>query len=316
MTWGELRLQLQTSAPGVSLDIVDEFLKTRYAQILGFRQWTGLKKHGVIQTTAAYQSSTDTVALTVGSATVAGTGTSFSSAYVGMKFYRPGDTAVYSVTAVASGTSLTLDRAYEGVGSDAAGTAYPGSAYVFMQNVYALPSDCRSVIEAINPITGRPMDEFVKEDADQSWGPRNTLSNPSAWAFYDNSAESAPPVIHQIEFFPPPQFARGIPIEYRFIAAKFTGDNTIDSPLPWVEYSLILLGCRADLRAYLEDYAGAQVYEAKFQAELDRMALRDEVERKKSGRIQMAPRFTRHRLARASRGFYNGWRGGTPGGPY
>jgi hypothetical protein len=306
MTWGQLRLSLQTSAPGVSLDIVDEFLKTRYAQILGFRNWQGLRRDATVQTTAAYQSSTDSVALTVGSATVTGTGTSWTSGLVGMKFYRPGDAATYRIASVASGASLTLDRAWEGIDYDAPGTAYTGAAYVLMQNVYPLPADCRSVIEAINPLTGYPLVEFSRDRADSSWGPRTFLDNPAAWALYDNTSETSPPVLHQIEFFPPPLYARGIPIEYLVIASPFTGDNTSDSPLPWVPDSVLLFGCRADIRAYLEDYAGAQMYEAKYESELARMALRDESERKKPQPMRMASRFTRHRLARVVRGL-NRW---------
>lgn len=306
MTWGQLRFTLQTSAPGVSLDLIDEYLRTRYEQILAFKDWQGLRRHTTVQTTAAYQSSTDSAALTVGAAAVTGTGTAWTSALVGTKFYRPGDTAVYRIGGVLSATVLTLDRPYEGIGSSAPGTVYAGSAYVLMQNVYELPDDCRSLVEALNPLNGLPLEEFDKDDADQSWGPRTLVANPQAWAPADDTREEDGPVLHRIELFPPPLYARGIPIEYRRAALPFDGGNTAAAPLPWVTDSVLLFGCRADIRAHLEDYAGAKLYEMKFEGELVRLALRDDAEKKGPQRMRMASRFTRHRLARVVRGL-NRW---------
>ena len=76
--------------------------------------------------TAAY--STGTVTVTSGSTTVTGSGTSWTSAMVGMFFLldvTPDafESAYYRVSSVASSTSLTLERAYAG-GSPGAGQAY------------------------------------------------------------------------------------------------------------------------------------------------------------------------------------------------
>jgi hypothetical protein len=113
VTWGQLRLQLQIYGPGVAPDLLDEFLNGRYEQVLEATDWSGLQYHATIQTTAAYQSASDTVTLTVGSPTVAGAGTAWTAAITGLQFYRPGDTAAYTATLV-SATALTLDRPYEG----------------------------------------------------------------------------------------------------------------------------------------------------------------------------------------------------------
>lgn len=63
-----------------------------------------------------------TVAVTNGSTTVTGTGTTFVAGMVGGGFIKTGDTASYRITAVASTTSLTLASAYTG-------TTSSGSAY-------------------------------------------------------------------------------------------------------------------------------------------------------------------------------------------
>ena len=153
MTWGQLRFQLQNSLTGVSLDLLDEWLNSRYEQVLEATAWKGLKYRATVQTTAAYQSGADKVNLTVGSANVAGVGTAWVAGQTGLQFYRPGDAVVYTFTYV-SATSATLDRPYEGAGIDAAGTAYTGAAYVLMQDIYPLPADVRSLVACGNPVTG------------------------------------------------------------------------------------------------------------------------------------------------------------------
>lgn len=312
-TWGQLRFQLATSAPGVSADLLDEFLNSRYEQVLEATDWSGLEYHATIQTTAAYQSTTDTVTFTVGSATVAGVGTTWTSAITGLKMYRPGDTVIYLATYV-SGTSLTLDRPYEGNGVDLPGTVYALASYVFMQNVYTLPSDVRTVTSILDPISGFPLTPFSKDNLDFSAGPRTLVQTPAGYALYDDGPETSPPVFHQVEFFPPPLYARGMLMEYVHAAAGFDGGNTSGSPLPWVSNSVLLYGCRADIQTHLKDFTAAKYYEAKFQEELRRMLLLEHSQKRQKTKIRMASRFVRHRMARAARGLNPYWGPGA-GGP-
>jgi hypothetical protein len=312
-TWGNLRLILQTGAPGVSLDLLDSWLNARYEALLESTDWTGLKAHATIQTQAAYQSGTDTVTLTVGSAAVVGVGTAWTSDITGRSFYRPGDTVVYTATYV-SATSLTLDRPYESNGGDAAGVVYAGSAYVFMTNVYSLPSDCRSVVEVLDPVTGLPMASFTSAGLDASAGSRARVGDPHAWDAWDDSAESSPPVLHQIEFFPPPLRARGIPLEYLKATLGFDGGNTAGSPVPFLSSRVLLDGVRADIALYQNNFNAAKGYEALYQDELARLLRLEHAQRRKITALKMADRFTRHRLGRIARTVAAGWRGGTPGG--
>lgn len=313
MTWGQLRLQLQTSAPGIPLDLLDEWLNTRYEQVLEATDWQGLKYHTTVQTTAAYQSSADSVTFVVGSNTVTGSGTSWTSAITGQKIYRPGDAVTYIATYV-SATSLTLDRNYEGNGVDASGTVYSGSSYVLMQNVYQLPSDVRSIASVIDPVTGFPLNPMSKDQLDQSAGPRTLVNDPTAYAPIEDSNESSLPVVKQIEFFPPPLYARGMTVEYVHTANAFDGGNTAGSPLPFVSNTVLLAGVRADIAVHLGKAAQALAYESAFARELDRLLLVEHAQRRVKTPIRMADRFTRHRLQRASRGFNNAWGPGA-GGP-
>jgi hypothetical protein len=315
-TWGQLRMILATGAPDVSLDLLDSYLNTRYSTVLSATDWIGLKAHATVQTTAAYQSiaGADTATFTVGSNAVAGVATAWTNAITGQNVYRPGDTATYVATYVSS-TSLTLDRPYEGLGSDVAGAVYAATPYVFMQNVYALPADVRGIVTVLNPLNDLPMAGFTKDQLDASTGPRTLVADPTSWAEYDDSTEPAPPasapaVVHRIEFYPPPLRARGFPLEYLRDPYMFDGTNTSRSPLPFVTDKVLLDGARADIATGNE----AIRYEASFSRELTRMLLVEHTQRRVKAPILMASRFTRHRLARAARGSGSAWRGGTPGG--
>ena len=315
MTWGQLRLQLQTGAPGVSLDLLDEWLNTRYSSVLSATDWIGLKGHALIQAQAAYQSpSADTVTVTVGSAAVTGIGTAWTAGITGTRFYKPGDTVIYTATYV-SPTSLTLDRPYEGNGASPTGTAFPGSSYVFMQHIYPLPADCRSIVTVLDPITDFPMESFTKDGLDASAGARTLVGYPQCWAEYDDSPEASPPVLHQIELYPPPLQARGFPMEYLRVANAFTGQNTSTGPLPFIGNAVLLHGVRADIAIHEEKFTKAAGYETQFNTELNRLLLVEHTQRRVKTTMKMADRFTRHRLARAGRGSGSNWRGGTPGGP-
>lgn len=315
MTWGQLRLQLQTSAPGVSLDLLDEWLNTRYEQVLEATDWQGLNYHATVETLAAYQSTTDSVTVTIGSTAVVGAGTAWTSAStLGRKFYIPGDAVIYTVAAWTDATHLTLDRGYEGNGVTDTGTVLAGDAYVIMQNVYALPGDVRAITTITDPVSGFPLNPMSKDQLDQSAGPRTLVNDPKCWAPIEDSNEASPPVVKQVEFFPPPLYARGMLVEYIHVATAFDGGNTSGVPLPFVSNTVLLAGVRADIWNHLEKPAKALIYENAFTRELDRLLLVEHAQRRVKVPVKMADRFTRHRLARASRGFNNAWGPGA-GGP-
>lgn len=324
-TWGQLRFRLQTAAPGVPVDLLDEYLNTRYEQVLESTDWQGLRYFYTIETQAAYQSASDSVTLTVGSNAVTGTGTSWAQQQLTdiPQFYVPGDTVIYTATWVSS-TQLTLDRGYEGNGSEAAGTVVSASPYVLMQNIYQLPTDVRSIVSIIDPVTGWPLNPMSKEELDASAGPRTLVNQqPVYYCAYQDSVESNPPVIHQVELFPPPQYARGYKLQYLHAATGFDGGNTSGSPMPWISDSVLLNGCRADIALYLAAQdpktasayiAQADRYEKLFLQELDRILLLEHAQKRQKRPAQMHPRFTRHRTIRATRPLNRNW-GPGQGGP-
>ncbi len=319
MTWGQLRLQTQITAPGVPHDLLDEWLTARYEQILNHTKWKGLRGHAIVETTPAYVSSTDTVTVTTGSATMTGLGTTWTSALIGEYVFLSGDTEYYQITAVGSGTSLTLDRPYELPFEESPGTVKSGCGYTIFQHIYALPADCKFVEEIEDPLTGYPLQRMTKDDLDASAGPRNYVDDPGVYAEYDDTSEATPPVNHQLEFYPPPEYQRGYRIRYERTPNAFTGSNTSSSPLPFIEITALLSGVRADACAYLAGRGSASyaplvaLYEGKFERSLLRMVKQDLL-REPYQKLEVATRFVRHRLERVQRGFGRLW-GSGQGGP-
>ncbi len=309
MTWGEIRHLLQLGAPTVPLDILDSAIRNRYDQVLRSGEWQGVKLTGTLTTVAAYESTTDTVTLTVGSTSVTGSGTAWNSTLIGRRFYRPGDRAVYTVSAVPGATSITLDRAYEGISGDDAGTVYSAAAYVLMQHIYALPAAAGGLLRVLDPETGEPLDERSDAELDAEVGPRTLIGTPGVWALRDDTAAG----LHQIEFYPPPSQARAYPISYLRSDYTWDGSSTTTSPVGWVTEAVLLAGARADVCMYRAGVAEteaaaascmrqAQMHEAKFNEELARILRQEYQQRRKAPTLRMDSQFTRHRLERATRG--------------
>jgi hypothetical protein len=311
LTWGQIRLNLLQTSPGIPLDLLDEWMNARYGSVLQATDWIGLKGHTTIGTTAAYQSGTDTITAVVGQIAILGTGTAWDASLEGRLFYIPGDDAVYTVD-FQSPTLLALDRPYEGRGGAPVNTVVAASPYVIMQDVYPLPGDFRSIVTVLSP-RGLPLQPFTKDGLDRIAGSRARIGYPEAWAEYDDSPEASPPVVHQIQFSPAPLNAAGYTVEYLRAAQGFDGRCLTNTPLPFVTPTVILAGVRADIAIFQDKFQKALGYQAQFDKELARMLQVEHAQRRVKTAMQMAPRFTRHRILRVLRG-YNA-HGGMPNPP-
>jgi hypothetical protein len=292
MTWGELRLQLQQSAPGISLDLVDEFLNTRYARVLDHKQWSWLEAVAYIETTAPYQSSTDTVTVTQGSANVVGTGTSWTSDLNGQKFQVVSDGPFYTFTVI-DATHATLDRVYES-------SSASGVGYRLFRNAYALPADFKSVMDEESADDGFDLTRMDELGLGASVGFRDQIGTPAVYAITPSPVSLDGGTSWQIEMFPIPAYAKGYPLHYQRAAPAFDGTTTAAAPLPFVTDAVLLAGARADIFAHLGDFNKAKYNEGKFADELSAMVRADALKAPKPV-IAMAPRFTRHRLRRLLR---------------
>src|ERR1051326_55877 len=109
--------------------LCQRFVRDAYRKILRRAMWSFQLGRGQFNTINQYN--TGTVTVTNNSATVTGSGTSWTSALINQQFKSGG--AVYTVTAVGSTTSLTIDKAW-------AGATASGQTYTIL-TAYVTPSD-------------------------------------------------------------------------------------------------------------------------------------------------------------------------------
>jgi hypothetical protein len=289
-TWGQLRLSLRLTAPGIADDLLDEWLNARYSSVLDAYPWKGLDANAMLESVAAY--SAGTVTATGGSTAVAGVGTTFVTGFTGYRIIFAGRRELYTFTYV-SATSGTLDRVFEGVTT-------AGLGYTLFQNIYDLPADCKTVQSIESPETGLDLDEWSKKKIGQSIGFPCEFGCPEVYAISEDTPESRPPVLHTVEFYPIPNVTQGFPLRYQRAALGFDGSATGAAPLPWINDSLLLNGARADARLHIKDMAGFAAYEGKFKGDLAQ-AIDVDVRRRKQGAVRMDPMWTEYRRNRVSR---------------
>ena len=245
MTYGSLKFRLTKMFPGLDADVLEGFCNDRYAEILGELPWSRLTVQSRLLTTAPY--STGTAAVVGGSAAVTGLGTAWAIEMSGRAFRVTGRSEFYEFTWLTA-TTGTLDRPYEGPDSPLAG-------YSLFQNVYPLPADCRLLNDdAFSDIYG-PMVRSTHGELNESDPWRLQTGTPRAWASYMDDSSTPPRM--QVEIWPVPDLAVGIPFTYVGDAAPLTDTSTILQV--WMQPTALVEGIVGKIKAYLKDYAGAQL---------------------------------------------------------
>lgn len=131
------------------LQRVKDVINNVIQSICNFEQFYFMRRDTDFITVA--EDTSGTVDVTNGSSTVTGTSTAFTGTE-DRKFRVDGDDIVYEVSSVASATSLTLDRNYEG-------TTATGSDYKIFQDRYSLPID----FDQISTLRERSGNRFLTE---------------------------------------------------------------------------------------------------------------------------------------------------------
>lgn len=128
-----------------------------------------LNSKGSITTTAPY--STGKATCTNGSQSVTGSGTTWTSAMVGLKIQLQGDNAHYYISAVNSTTSLTLAVPYQGVN----GT---NVTYNIYQDEYLMASDIQSYNTFVQIQNSVPMVDIPTSRFDQNFPTQQSFDSP------------------------------------------------------------------------------------------------------------------------------------------
>ncbi len=264
MTYGALRLQVTQENPGIPLEKVDGWLQDRYTEILDRIEWKRAQAESVIVSPASYQ--TGTIAATLGSNAIVGTGTTWSAAMTGSMIRLDGTSEYYQFTYV-SATTATLDRGWEHPDTTV-------STYRIDRAVFLLPTDCR----VLNGLRGLhdwqpPLERLTPGELNRRAGQRTTYGTPTMYApTYDNF--STPPIM-QVELYPIPQSPNSISETLSFVAditfdsSAITPSSTSSSLLPWVRPGALKAGVKASMLLDKGDWNGA----TKMQAEMDRLVL-------------------------------------------
>jgi hypothetical protein len=245
VTYGEIRYRLSKLLPGVDHDLIDGWISDRYTEILDRLKWQRRKKRSVIQTTAPYE--TGTITLTAGSTSVTGTGTTFTSAHTGMLLRVPHRNEWYTFT-YASGTTGTLDRAFEGD----TGTF----SYKLYKTLYALPADCR-ILGAVSNLQNET------SITETGFLPDATTGTPQACRKLMDNASDPPQM--QIDLYPIPDAVYSLSVEYTAEETGFTAASTSTSLLPWLRPGCLVAGVEADGLNHLERFAAADRKAARFE---------------------------------------------------
>lgn len=285
-TLGDARFRIAKTpgGEGVDQDYLDSVINEVYATILRSYPWKRLTVTTTLQTTAIYD--TGTVAVTNGANTVVLTSGTFTSAMTGRDFRVDGNNEFYTFTFV-DATNGTIDRNYEGT------TATAGTYRIF-KRIYALASTV-SVVQSLKVFgLDADLDETDQEQLDEMDASRLTYGRPETFALFDDDA-STPPV-SQIELWPIPEDAEGLPLRYTKAPPVLSVPS--DNILPWVSYECLIAGVKAELGIGSED---------KFLILL-RAAQSEENRRIQPQQIKMADRFVRHREERAAGTTLAEWR--------
>lgn len=219
------------------------------------RSWSFWYKQGSITILDEY--TTGTVSVTNGSATVTGSGTTFTSGMVGRKI-RVNSGEAYVISAYSSATSITLAVAY-------AGTTASAQTYSIYQDAYDLPTDCETVLNAWDASNRRYIIGVPPEDINTS---NIELSPSGQWVrsygqFGWNSTTSLP----QLIFHPEPTEAALIYLWYYKRPTAVTGPGSTPD-LPTFAHNVVLLGT-------LWKYTKDQGDEVNYRAALENLVTSD-----------------------------------------
>ena len=192
-------------------------------------QW--LFTNGFIQTVTDY--TTGTITGTLGSTTLTGSGTVWTSAYLNAYIQPANDTNWYEVTAVGSTTSMTITP-----GLAAAVTA---GTYTLRTTYYDLPANCYQVFDVRQTNTPLKLTRLGIYTLDQYQPDINTTSNPTGYFLFGEDPLIASTAAKQtlIGFFPCPDAKYNIQLRYMMNLTDLAADG--DTPLIPVDYTNVLL---------------------------------------------------------------------------
>jgi hypothetical protein len=188
--WNRVLLRV----PSASSLLAQDWVQNAFRQVAERRPWSWLIKRGQYLFNAVYK--TGTVSVTFGSATVAGSGTAFTSAMVGRQFRVGLQVPIYTIAAVPDATTLTLDQAWGG--DDASGLGFE------IYNAYqTVPADFNYHLSVWDPRYNWQLHLHTSQKELNSYDAQRANQASSSYAVvayaYDQTVTPPRP---QVEFWP------------------------------------------------------------------------------------------------------------------
>jgi len=197
--------------------------------------WRWAQKIARITTTAVYN--TGTVRLTEESATVTGSGTTFTSGMVGRKFQRSQSTGRFVVSAYVSPTEITLDRQWPF-------DTETGVAYSIFEDTYSLPSDLGRLKSVYDVRTGYALEAVEFDDALSQYGGVYVLNPASVYGLkYAQWGKDDTTKYPQIRLFMVPNESRELDVYYHSEGVAVSNVASIPDVANYMEevlYQLVL----------------------------------------------------------------------------
>lgn len=141
-TFSDIAGKVKLRCPAASIYLCRDWVNNAFRRVAERRRWSWLVRYGQFIAPAAY--TTGTVTCTLGSTTVTGAGTAWTTDMAGRQFRIGVGRPIYTIAAVNNATSLDLDMVW-GAPTIAATT------YSIYQAYFTPPSDFKSLITVWDP---------------------------------------------------------------------------------------------------------------------------------------------------------------------
>jgi len=182
---------------------VNTLLDNEHQEILESRAWSQRKEDDVIETVATY--TTGTVEGSSGSATITGTSTVWTSGMVNRYIRIGSNTFFHRITAVASGTSLTIEDTLPAA-------VAAGATYTIFQHRYNLASNFGRAISVTSDVKLTETDILTLDRLDPYRS--GTATRPDRFCIFGLDPNTTASQIYQIELYPVSSSATSIRVLY------------------------------------------------------------------------------------------------------
>lgn len=264
--------QLTNYCPSVPTLLAQQWIIDRYRTITENYLWSFKIGEGTFYTPAAYDDGT--ITMTNGSATVTGSGTTFTSGMIGRQLMVSG--FVFTITAFSSATSITVDKNWYG-------NTASSLAYTILQ-AYITPSDSdfHSFISVIDPANGwRLRLWYNSTELDIIDARRSSVGTPILLASRAYNSSNVP----KYELWP---FSNDVK-QFNYLYEKRITDLSAptDAPPNIIRSDVLVKGALADLSRWpgsrenpnpMYDPYGSQYKnrESEFQQEVEKLLVSDQ----------------------------------------